>query len=494
MKTVFWETGVMEAPALAALDARADEEQLRRSRLVEDPTADIRETVVRHITAARPISARGLAAVLDHRWVAVLLCALAALKLLMLWGEISAPLDPEDFGIYYLSAQLLHHGANPYLTDLGPPAARLGFDPGVATRATDPPAFLLAVEPLTMLPLEASQRVWFAINLGALLLAIFLLLGREESGLTGTTALSLAVLALLFPPVGNNLVDGQSKTQILLLLVIMIRMLDRKRERAAGLMLAAAGLLRVFPLLLLGYFLIRRRWRVVTYTIVGLAVGGLVTMFAAGVSNSLAFLFHAPAFLTRPEFLSNPCNISINAVISRGFWFVYGPILDWWPRLACRAAVVAADLAIFALVARATPSPRHDDHDWRALSLWTLAAVTLTPTAWFFDLSLMLIPFLLMASAVAKGTVSGRAYAMAAGTYFLAVAIGVETTLLMPGSTMISAWIENLDFAVLGLGFLATLWFSVDRWAASRSIEKPSESYRRFRYDRPRMRSECSDD
>ena len=466
MERLFWEGGAIDAPGMAAREATAEEKHFRRSPVVESHLTAISEMEIGHTKASRLISARGLAAVLDHRWVAVLLCALAALKLLMMWGEISAPLDPEDFGIYYLSAQLLHHGANPYLTDLGPAAAKLGFDAGVATRATDPPAFLLAVEPLTMLPLEASQRVWFAINLAALVLAIFLLLGRRESGLTGTSALSLAVLGIIFPPVGNDLVEGQSKTQILLLLVIMIRMLDGKRERSAGLVLAAASLLRVFPLLLLGYFLIRRRWRVVTYTLVGLAVGGIVTMFAAGVSNSFAFLFHAPAFLTRREFLSNPCNISINAVISRGFWFVYGPNLDWWPRLACRAAVVVADLALFASVARATPSPSHDDRDWRALSLWTLAAVTLTPTAWFFDLSLMLIPFLLMASGVAKGTVSARAYAMATTTYLLAVAIGVATTTLQThGSTMVWERIENLDFAVLGVGFLATLWFSVDGWA-----------------------------
>jgi hypothetical protein len=460
---------------MAALDATAEEKNFGRSQLVEDHEAAIRETAISHTKAGWPISARGLASVLDRRWVAILLCALAALKLLMMWGEVSAPLDPEDFGIYYVSAQLLRHGANPYLTDLGPAARRLGFDPGVATRATDPPAFLLAVEPLTMLSLETSQRLWFAINLGALLLAIFLLLRRRESGLTGTMVLSLAVLALIFPPVGNDLADGQSKTQILLLLVIMIGMLDRKRDRAAGLVLAAASLLRVFPLLLLGYFLIRRRWRVVTYAIAGLAAGGILTLFAAGVSNSFAFLFHAPAFLTRPEFLSNTSNVSITAVISRGFWFVYGPTLDWWPKLACRGGVVTADLAIFAFVVLATPSARHDDRDWRALSLWTIAAVMLTPTAWFFDLSLMLIPFLLMASGVAKGTVSGRAYAMAAATYFLAVAIGVATTLLTLESTIVSEWIENLDFAVLGLGFLATLWFSVDR--CSPPSRSPSEVY-----------------
>jgi hypothetical protein len=444
--------GETRATKLSAVWMPARESNARESGGIEKTS---HRSGTRSHASAPIVSSRGLAAVLSHRWVVVLLWTVVAVKLLLLCSQLYAHFDPLDFGVYYASALVLRGGANPYLADLAEVAHHLGFDPGVATRATDPPTFLYLFEPLTRLPLAHAYWLWFALNLCALICGVVLLLRRPESKLTGATAYSIAALAMLFAPVGNDLVNGQSKTQIFLLLVVMIRLLESGREGWAGLTLAAAGLLRVFPLMLLGYFIIRGRRRLVIYTIAGVVAGGMLTMFGAGFYNCLGFL-HAPAFLTRREFLANPSNIAINAVVSRGLWFIFGAVLP--PSLNLMRFALVLIISAATLRWMLTATDRHADRDWRALSLWTIASVALSPTAWFFDLCLLLIPFILMCSAAA-GTVALRALYMMTAAYLLSSIMGAAGTLMGNDLDLIS-WLQDLDFAVLAMGGVSGWWFA----------------------------------
>jgi uncharacterized membrane protein len=74
-------------------------------------------------------------------------------------------------------------------------------------------------------------------------------------------ALAIAVLALLYAPITENFLFSQRQTLILLLLVLVMRALDRGYEAAAGMFLGLAVAYRVFPLLIAGYFIIRSHWR-----------------------------------------------------------------------------------------------------------------------------------------------------------------------------------------------------------------------------------------
>jgi Glycosyltransferase family 87 len=53
-------------------------------------------------------------------------------------------------------------------------------------------------------------------------------------------ALAIAALALLYAPITENFLFSQRQTLILLLLVLVMRALDRGREAAAGLLLGLA--------------------------------------------------------------------------------------------------------------------------------------------------------------------------------------------------------------------------------------------------------------
>ena len=91
---------------------------------------------------------------------------------------------------------------------------------------------------------------------------MYLLLAYRRA-LDGRTALLLAALMLMSAPVNLNFYWGQSQLIILALMAAAMRAMDRNRDGTAGLMIAIAALLRAYPLLLVGYFIFRRKWRAV---------------------------------------------------------------------------------------------------------------------------------------------------------------------------------------------------------------------------------------
>ena len=68
-----------------------------------------------------------------------------------------------------------------------------------------------------------------------------------------------------------------------------------------------------FPILLLGYLAMQRRWRVVAYAGAALLIGGVGTLLFVGTRISLSF-FSALPYLTGPVLGGNPGNIAANAV------------------------------------------------------------------------------------------------------------------------------------------------------------------------------------
>ncbi|HUY18056.1 MAG TPA: glycosyltransferase family 87 protein [Candidatus Binataceae bacterium] len=412
-------------------------------------------------TDRRPIvSGHGFGAAL-HRWpIAILIFVLAVLRVGVLGRTLSASFNPVDFSMYYCAGLTLRHGENPYRTEMAPLAKRLGLEKGYTVQTNDPPSFLLAFEPLTLLSPHQAYWAWQAVSAAAFAASLFLLLWPGYSGLGGPMALALAGFAILFPPVGNNFVIAQSKMLVLLPLVAMMRFMERKRDGLAGLMLAVAVLLRVFPLLLGGYLVLTRRWRVLGYTIAATLAGAIVTMAIMGVGTSLSF-FTAVGSLSSERWLSTTSNISLMAFVSRIVWSLFGSAPGPLVEFVRRASVISVDLVVMYLVVRATLSAGRDDREWRVFSLWIVASVMLSPTAWFHYLLLMLIPFVQMACAANRGAVRSRTLWMAVGCY-LAIGLTSDVLRLLSQHPQLIEKFREAESVSLLIAFVAVYWFAVD--------------------------------
>lgn len=406
------------------------------------------------------ISARGLVAALNRRPVAILLFVVAICRSAAMWHGLSVRFNPEDFSIFYCAAVTLHQGGNPYRTDMRPLARSLGLEKGYVEQINNPPTLVLLLEPLSLLQPHPAYWTWQAVNAIAFAAALFLLLWPGYSGLSGPMALSLAGFAIIFLPAGNDLSIAQSKMLALLPLVAMMRLMERKRDGFAGIMLGLTGLMHVFPLLLGGYLLMMRRWRAAAFTIGTILLGGIATLALMGVANSLSF-FSAVGALASERWLSEPSNISLAAFVSRIVWSLSGGARGAWVELVRRASVVVGDLLVLYLVVKATDWRGGRDRDWRTFSLWVMAAVMVSPTAWFHYLLLMLIPFAQAASAANRGATSARAAWAMAATY-LAISILGDVLEFVSHNAARLEQIRGLEFVCVLIAFVATYWFAVD--------------------------------
>jgi hypothetical protein len=421
------------------------------------------------------ISGAGLAAILTRPHMVVILWLAVVVHVLMVSHQLPSRVNQFDFSIYYASGLALREHIDPYTTDLDRVGRGLQLEIDPIHYATDPPTFLLCMEPLTLLPVRQAFWLWTALNFAALVASLVLLL--RGSGVDVWTALALAALGLLYPPVGEHFFYGQNKLFVLLMLVLMMRWMTVGHDAAAGLILGVAVVIRGFPLLMVGYLLLRKRWRVIAYTGVGIAIGGLLTVAILGLAQTLSFS-NGLRFVTQPRFLALPINVSLGAFVSRMYWYVCDPHGTLFSRLSLYAAspqsgfsnlvrqilVAAAEISLLAVTVKATLRNRGViDRDWCAFSLWVVTAVMLSPTAWVHYLVLMLIPFVSMAIAAKRGRANHRAIWMAVASFLL---ISLSTS----GRTAFGAhargglpiMIAEGSFVALMMAYLSAYWFASD--------------------------------
>jgi len=413
-------------------------------------------------------------AVLAVAWIcAVLILAGALTKMPGQWHR-------RDFSNYYESAWALRHGIDPYSADLTPIGDQLGLETGGLLHASETPPFLLCFEPLTWLRPRVAFWIWTGINFSALAIAMYLLLAHRR-GLSRRTAWLLAGLILMSAPVNLNLYWGQSQLIVLALLAGAMRAMERKREGTAGLLIAAAALLRAYPLLLAGYFVIRRKWRAVAFATTGIAAGLFVTVATVGFTQSLSFV-HGALWLTDYSIVNRVDNLSLGPFVSRTWWAFTGTApgssADWLRR----AAIAVAGIVVLGMTIRATlADANRRDPDWRVYSLWIATAIMFSPVAWHHYLLLLTIPFVQLVASAAQGRSRSRAVWMAALAYALsALSLRVFNRFLIPPPTDFQRtfpWLvralEETSFVALLTGYIAAYWFATDH---VRPVPAPQET------------------
>ncbi len=415
----------------------------------------------------KPISGAGLAYGLTRPSILVLLCAGTVMHLGIAIAQAAARRREWDFSHYYVAALAMRHGLNPYAIDLRPLGRQIGLD-GIA-RATDTPFFLFCFEPLTWFGPATAFWLWFGINAAALILAMILIL-RAAPRLDRRQVISLSAIMLLYPPLSNHIYFAQTQIVILLLAAVAMRAFEARRDRLAGLALAAAGLLKVFPLVIAGYFIVRRRWRALGWTFGGLVAGMVATIVAFGVERNVSFI--AGTYLTRsPEFLARPANVALGSFVSRLFWYATGSVaMSPWLNWTRMSSVALAELALLGLTIYAT-MPRagagrgdasaRGDRESREFALWVVAAIMLSPTAWIHYLVLLILPFMLIAACGWSSTTSARVLWLMVGSYAaisLSMALAGSTQNFLTEHPILKAALDECATLSLLLAF-ASAWF-----------------------------------
>jgi hypothetical protein len=226
----------------------------------------------------------------------VLVLVTVAFRALQFWrltGEIQWGYD---FSAYWAAASRLMAGESLYSVAqlAGPYAPQMQF------LYLYPAPLAASVAPLAALfptDYRAAAWVWTALGAAILLGAVLALWRSERLGdrfavLRGRGWWLLVAAAFAFPPVVGELVLGNVHLLLLGLLTLAwlgIRRGDERGEWLAGIAVGVAAVIKVFPVLLLLWFLLERRYRAAAGVVVGAAGVALLALPLTGIEPWLQY-------------------------------------------------------------------------------------------------------------------------------------------------------------------------------------------------------------
>lgn len=168
----------------------------------------------------------------------------------------------DDFAHYYIAGQIFLAGENPYARNLAPLYQQYGFTYDGETGsvvAPNPPIFFLLFAPIALLKPGPAFIAWLAIEIICLAFSLWLTRRLLKNALATRGWLFLCAAI-----VGSQWVYGQfyhSQVGFLLAALVLAAFALHQQEKyllAAGLV-ALAGLIKLFPFILLPWFVLREK-------------------------------------------------------------------------------------------------------------------------------------------------------------------------------------------------------------------------------------------
>jgi len=418
--------------------------------------------------------------------IAVLGGRLVILYLIPAWNSIVT-----DFPNYYTAAWAVRHG-DP-LSDLYDPVwferekHHAGIERPAALFNYFPPINALVLWPLANLSPIGAKRAWTVLNMVAL--GAVILLTVKATGIGFLPAMAIALLG--GDALGNNLAYGQF--YIVLTLLLLAGVLAAERFPAiAGAAVATGTVAKLFPMALLVYLAIRRKYRVLIWAATAMIALTLVGVVVLGWAPHRVYLQEVLRPTLRGE-IQDPYNVhwnTLQALLRRAFVreeiLNPAPILDapwlfFFLRPLVSIAIVAVTLfaisrarrhdllveygAIIAMVSLITPSQAsyHQVLFYPAVAGGIASARRLTAAFVFAGI------FALICSNVMGATAAfdrGLAMVLAFPRVYLALALWVIFLVaLNPSKPAFGP-----RFAVVGAGALLAIltiaFLENNRWAA----------------------------
>jgi hypothetical protein len=277
-----------------------------------------------------------------------------AMSAVFLWSTRVPPRWSEaDFNHYYIGSRLLLEGQNPYTTSSKPMSATLGFQFSEALPVyTYPPGFLRLFEPLAAFPPRVAFAIWVSAEIGCLMLILWLthrLLGEK---LSARGWLFIAALTVMSRTVSYNLYYSQAQLMLAALILAAYAAHRAGRHGWACLVVSAAGLLKVYPFVLLPWFVWTGAGRLRTrvYRVLGVTAFILAIVALTGPGLWRDFFRYGVPLGREWEEAGRNFHYSLAALVSNlGYLHHdFGPSLEarhWWWYMGAMAGLAVMAMA-----------------------------------------------------------------------------------------------------------------------------------------------------
>ena len=199
------------------------------------------------------------------RWFALL----PVLYLVLLF--INHRFQLSDFNVYYGAADALMNGEQVYGKSFGLSSGFYKYSPEV----------LVPFLPFALLKYDVAAVLFYLLNAGILVLLLneFKRTFFKEISWGKEVWFMLAMTFLFFgDQLERELFLGNVNALLLLLTLWAVRSIENKQHAKAGLIYAVVLCFKIHFLILLPYFILKKEWKVLLYTIVGIA-GMALTLF-----------------------------------------------------------------------------------------------------------------------------------------------------------------------------------------------------------------------
>ena len=365
-----------------------------------------------------------------------------------------------DFPNYYMAARLVHEHYDTSRmyewTWLQREKDHLGVDRRVVGLLPITPFSTLAVWPIAELKPLTAKHVWIVFNLLLLIPLAWML--RRMTGLSYSRI--VLVYALSFP-LYRNLEYGQFYILLLTLIVAACWCWLRGWQVAAGALVVVAAGCKVFPLLLLVWFLRRRQWRALwSAAVTGVACVGL-SIAAYGVAANRTWLREILPWVTRGEglgtFITGWASISEvlhGLLLTEPQWNLHP-----WHESLMAYSVLESLLPMIVLAPAILLIQRKDVGRERVLMEWsalTTAALAVSTIPASYNFVLVVFPVCVLAGMLLErkqyGWLAGLAIA------FLGIGYPLPIPAWVPGLAVL-LWIPRLWLMLAMLaGIYVWLW------------------------------------
>lgn len=278
-----------------------------------------------------------------------------------------------DLRVYYGTVDAwVHHGGRIY--DYWVPGTTYGF--------TYPPFAAVTMLPMALIGLRTAIAVSVVLNLAALAVVVWILVGPALRRYGWYGYALVACLLPLLEPVRDTFSFGQVNLLLLALVLSDAWLLSTGRGRRAGVGIGLAAAIKLTPALFIGLLLLGRRWR----------AAGVATAVAAGATGLAAWAAPDASRFYWSEALWDTNRIGRLAYVSNQ------SLQGVLARLAAPGepsrAVWAATALLFLCVWAWRTSRALADEDWTAaFALTGLAACLLSPITWVHHLVWLLPSF-----------------------------------------------------------------------------------------------------
>jgi hypothetical protein len=390
-------------------------------------------------------------------WIAVLIVGMLCIHGVLFWkARVLVRQGYPDFTIFYTAGKMLHEGLGHRLYDSALQyEVQQTFAAGVRIRKgalpyNHPAVEALIFEPLASFDYPAAYLVWGAINLAILGLLPFLL-RRHIPLLTECSPLLWLLVLLGYFPVLVALLQGQDVILLLLLNVLAFAALKRNADTLAGcwLGLSVFKFQLIVPLVLI--LLCWKRTKVAQSFVVVAAGLAAISVAISGWAGALRY----PGYVLHVEKSMEWDRIAMDMPNLRG-------LIEGWSFArgfhGAHAITIALSLGLLGWVivkgrGRASSSQRSQlnfdlDFDLR-FSVATVAVLLVSYHAFPYDLSLLVIPLLLVVNYVIE-TASLRRYRS------LALMLPMGLLLLTPIYLLL--WIRLDHFNLFATVLLLWTW------------------------------------